>query len=316
MTEPDPAADRSPLVHIGYHKTATTWLQQSVFCRADHGFITPMQRKRIQELMVLADPLAFDAAAVRAEYDAALAATGPGEGLVPVVSEERLSGNIHSGGYDDKEIADRLRRVFPDARILIGIREQRSMILSCYKQYVVEGGPCSLKRYVNPPVRGRVKVPMFNDRHFRFDRLIGHYRELFGDDRVHVVTFEQCRADPEGFVDDICRFAGATRAGPIITAGRNVSLSGLSAGIKRRLNGPFVRDTLNPNAWVDHRLCNLIILRILQRLDRITPRAIRTWPDTRDRAYIRRWAEGRYAESNRRAAELTGLDLGGLGYDV
>ena len=73
------------------------------------------------------------------------------EGLSPVVSFERFSGNPFSGGYDSKEIADRLVRVFPDARVLVIVREQRSMIVSTYKKYVREGGALPPSKFMRPP---------------------------------------------------------------------------------------------------------------------------------------------------------------------
>ena len=73
------------------------------------------------------------------------------EGLSPVVSFERFSGNPFSGGYDSKEIADRLVQVFPDARVLVVVREQRSMIVSTYKQYVREGGALPPSKFMLPP---------------------------------------------------------------------------------------------------------------------------------------------------------------------
>ena len=54
------------------------------------------------------------------------------EAKVPVISHERLSGYPHSGGHDSKEIAHRLAAVFPNAKVVIVIREQKSMILSNY----------------------------------------------------------------------------------------------------------------------------------------------------------------------------------------
>ena len=61
-----------------------------------------------------------------------------------MVSFPRLSGHPYSGGYDSRMIADRVAEVFPEARILIVIREQRSMIVSTYKQYVNAGGEARL----------------------------------------------------------------------------------------------------------------------------------------------------------------------------
>lgn len=58
----------------------------------------------------------------------------------PVLSAERLSGNPHSGGYDSLQTAKRLHRLFPQAKVLVVVREQTEEILSCYNQYVRAGG--------------------------------------------------------------------------------------------------------------------------------------------------------------------------------
>src|SRR5262245_6185327 len=95
-------------------------------------------------------PLEFDAAAVRATFEPALRKIRD-QGLLPVVSNERLSGHPSSGGYDSKEIADRLAAVFPEGRVLIVIREQHSVIESVYKQYVLAGGPSPFELFVDAP---------------------------------------------------------------------------------------------------------------------------------------------------------------------
>jgi hypothetical protein len=89
--------------------------------------------------LVRARPFDFDAATVRSEFEPMLA-DAEREGLLPIVSFPRLSGHPYSGGYDSRPIADRIAQVFPEARILIVIREQRSTIVSTYKQYVHAGG--------------------------------------------------------------------------------------------------------------------------------------------------------------------------------
>ena len=46
----------------------------------------------------------------------------------PVLSAERLSGNPHSGGYDSLQTAERLHRLFPQAKVLVVVREQTEEI--------------------------------------------------------------------------------------------------------------------------------------------------------------------------------------------
>jgi hypothetical protein len=82
-------------------------------------------------------------------------------------------------------IADRLRALFSDARILICIREQKKVILSCYNQYIKKGGAISISSYLN--VSDRTRVPLFDFRHFMYHRLISYYQQIFGRDRVLVL---------------------------------------------------------------------------------------------------------------------------------
>ena len=50
--------DTPLLIHVGYHKTATTWLQNSVF-RDDHGFSKVMSHAEIFEHVVMPNELDF-----------------------------------------------------------------------------------------------------------------------------------------------------------------------------------------------------------------------------------------------------------------
>ena len=66
-------------------------------------------------------------------------------GLIPIYSNERLSGGPHTGGSDSAEIARRIKICAPSSKIIIIIREQEDMILSSYSQYIRAVGSASLK---------------------------------------------------------------------------------------------------------------------------------------------------------------------------
>src|SRR5215218_14466 len=110
-----------PLLHIGYHKTGTTFLQRRVF--PEPGFSLVAGAKALRPAFVVGDPFGFDPMLVRETFRPAIEKVRERD-LVPVLSAERLSGNPHSGGYDSKQIAERLAATFPEARVLIVIREQ------------------------------------------------------------------------------------------------------------------------------------------------------------------------------------------------
>jgi hypothetical protein len=165
----------SVLSHIGYHKTGTNWLQRRFFSDPETGYRWLGKRPASHPVrsFVRDRPFEFDPPAVRAALDPLLAEAEEA-GLLPVISLERLSGSALSGGYDSREIAERLHLVFPDARILVAVREQRSMLVSTYKGYVQQGGAASLASFLDPPRSRSVRVPLFDARFLEYDRLVSY----------------------------------------------------------------------------------------------------------------------------------------------
>lgn len=298
-----------PLIHIGYPKTGTTWLQTRVFRDGPPGcFRAHPSRRLIKEQFVTVNPFRFDAGEARSSFEAWMAATADA-GRIPVLSHERLTGTIHSGAYDGMPIAERLARAFPEARVLIVIREQREMMLSAWQQYVQEGGACSIKRYLDPPHDAR--VPLFDFRALEYDNLIAFYQKLFGRSGVLVLPFELLRDDSRTFLESLARFSAATGAHFPDSSPVNRSLSGFAVSLLRLLNYAFGRDSLNPSApFSGHGRA----ARALRRLERLAPKRLAEWPNRRTREYVWRVTDGVFGESNRRIEILTGLSLGQYGY--
>lgn len=82
------------LIHPGFHKTGTTYLQEVVFADGEN-FAQPWPRQLIYDHIVDPHEFAFDAEASRAAF-AALRAQVP-SGALPVLSEEGLCGNPFNG---------------------------------------------------------------------------------------------------------------------------------------------------------------------------------------------------------------------------
>lgn len=302
-----------PVIHIGYHKTGTTWLQRRLFNREDLGYRRFRLRQDGTEVTRLHD-FDFDAERCRAQHAAELEACAR-EGLVPVFSQERLSGNPHSGGYDSRTLADRVLAVFPEARVLICIREQRSMILSCYAQYVKVGGACSLRRYLHAPPDQR--RPGFRFEYFAYDRLIAYYQERLGRERVHVTCYEQFRDEPQAWLADVSAFCGGKTPPPETEREvLNRSIGPMGLALLRWLN-PFVHPD-SVNGWSPYALSWLHRpARVLaDGIARITPHAVDEAIRGRWQRRIERDTKGRYEASNGRTAELTGLDLARWRYSL
>lgn len=191
------------LVHVGYHKTATTWLQRSVFVPA-LGWHPLLDHREVAAQLVHPHGLTFDAAAARALIADRLAAVPAGR--APVISSEILSGNPFFGGRESDVLADRLAACLPGARILVTIRNQMKLLPSLYMQYLRRGGTMPAGAFFagtdEPGYFG------FSPEHFDFDRLVARYQALFGPEAVLVVAQEEVARDPAAVAARLARFAG------------------------------------------------------------------------------------------------------------
>ena len=224
---------KRPLLHVGYHKTGTTWLQNRFFI-PEYGYGKILDHDAVSALIVDAHESARDAERLVAAAAGAARRWSPD--TVPVVSSEILCGNPFHGGAGGAENARLLAAAFPDARILITIREQKRMLTSVYMQYLSRGGTLPPEGFFaeeNAP-----GYPRFRAEHFRYDWLIGLYRDLFGAGNVLVLTQEEMARDLAGFLAKLSAFAEAPRQDgfPASAARSGASHPEAAAPLLRRIN--------------------------------------------------------------------------------
>jgi len=303
----------SPIFHIGYHKTATTFLQRALF-ETSPRFHRVVQRDIFWRL-IYPHALEFDVESAR-QFVADNVAMATANDSLAVFSNERLSGGHHTGGHDSLELAQRIRACSPNARILLFVREQKSLLQSLYAQYVKGMGCASLAEYCNPSYTRHTKE-LFNPVTLEFDRLVSEYMKRF--DQVLVLPVEWLKENPDEVLCRILDFFGlpeSRRAGLTLKSRRprNVSRPATVRRIDRILhplrsrNIPHVGSTYyNPVGRAFAGLTSRAVsLLPLQPLDR--------YFHGKERAYIEEFIGDRYSDSNRRLSKLIGMDLSTFGY--
>ena len=192
-----------PLIHIGYHKTGTTWLQRVLF-QPENGYQQIIDHGEVFRLLIVPSNFRFDANITEEFIEKRInELEGP---RIPVVSSELLSGNPFYGGRESDLYARRLREVAPEALILISIREQNSMMKSIYMQYLSRGGTMTPTQFFSE--EQVIGYFFFSTNHLEFHHLLMLYHDLFGPDNVLVITQEQLATDSELVALTIAEFCG------------------------------------------------------------------------------------------------------------
>lgn len=234
------------LVHVGYHKTATTWLQGTVF-QPENGFRQVMSHDEIFDQIITPHGLIFDPEPPRRSLQERR--QGEVQGVVDVISLEALSGNPITGGRESDDYARRLADIVPGARILITIREQIRIIASVYMQYLVRAGTAPPGAFFDGAGTGGYFG--FDPVHFEYHRLVGLYQSLFGPENVCVLPLELIASDQAAAVNHLAEFSGnRLLADWTARPARGVSYPETAAPLLRRANY-FRRGPMNPNPIVN-----------------------------------------------------------------
>lgn len=119
---------------------------------------------------------------------------------VNLVSDETFSNDyLWFNNASRFEVAERLFRLFPQARILLFTRELGSFKQSMYKEYVIWGGSLGFDKWES-------WCKLSNPSIFDFDKYIKYLRFLFDD--VLVIDFKDLQQDSEEVVGRVCGFIG------------------------------------------------------------------------------------------------------------
>ena len=294
------------VIHVGYPKTASTWLQRHLFANPRTAFAVPWGQPAACAVdhFVLANDYVFEANSVREALRTQITATLKAS-RVPVLSEETLIGDPCRQKYWGFSTMRRIRSVFPMAKILLCIREQVSLAYSAYCEHLRGGGTDSLERFVGtgrlPPGVG----PNLRFDYLQYDLVISDLLELFGPSQVLVLPVELLRLEPRDFVNRLCEFAG-TRPVQLDSLARvHASVGGRTVPLHRWLN-----------RWVPPGVPRRLVQKLVNLHSRLTPLGAHSVSASREKRKLAEHLGSYFEESNRRSAELTGVDLRSLGYRV
>jgi len=253
-------------IHIGLPKTASTYLQRRFFPRLeDICFVSRpyTQENEAFNRLQYADASLYDEAMLEAEIDE-LNRRAEGARAI-LLSDEHFAGSVNGGFQNRGQAAERLKRVMPEAEIIVFLRGQEDFICSLYAQKV-KGGMFSGhldERFLDAPGSGfslddwfagnrgwNSKKRFIDDRWMynvetlRYSRLIEFYDALFA--RVHVFLYEDFKLEQAASLERLasimgCRLPDVSRAESLEAVNRQIRDDRLRQQLARhRLSGASI----------------------------------------------------------------------------
>jgi hypothetical protein len=296
--------NKPPIIHIGYHKTGTSYLQRNIFERFDDVF-NRISQSKIRNTLILPSPLRYS--------EKAFTELISGSDKRIVVSNEFLSSGIHADDYRSKTNADRLKSAIPNAKIIIGIREQVSILKSAYNQYLRAKGSYSIKEYLVRPLTGS-----FNFSHLQYHFLINYYIDLYGKENVFVLPYELLKKDPKAYVDGILKFIDEeyliNNINFSLNEKINPSLKPCVLNLKKYFN-PFILKRFSNIGGTLHSNFLNIVFRFFKKILTVLPtNRIDNKIKNKIHKEILKQTEGFYEQSNNELNKLTDFNLKEFGY--
>ena len=298
------------VIHIGYHKTGSTLLQDRLFV-GSQGCWSPWPQAFYHQHLLLDRPDRGWASRVRAAFAPGIEDART-RALVPVLTCEALSGDIwrsgQSNGYANFHVADLLAAALPGARIAVVHREQVSMLVSLYKHSLRANWAYSVSAFLDQQPLEAGMPPVVNFGYLEYSWLLEHYMKLVGREKVLALPFEMVR-DNAVWAAHWGAFLGLPVHAGLFALRENPGYSTSTVRVKRLLNF-----ALPATALPMESRAGKIVNNVSYHVDAHTPPSIRRATDRRLHDQVRRAVGSRFAEDNGRLQALMEEDWSPFGY--
>lgn len=290
------------IVHIGFPKTATTFLQWNVFPNLKGVHYVPYSKcSELFRPIIYSDPLDYSIDKLIAQLDQTSGNT--------LYSFEPLVGSpFYFKGIGRSNIPYTLKEMGFN-KVIITIRDQIKAIDSYYRQYVVQGGTLNFKNWLDIDNKRPLPQKYFQMGYLEYQKLVNLYAEVFGKQNVLLLTQELLKKDASVFIEKIGKFTNSSYQSSGNKRKANESLSNLSITLLRFINH-FTFSSVRPFHLISKRISNRPIWKIFAVI--LDPYFIRFF--SKKRSFVNKHQlEERlldfYKESNMKLEDEWGIDL-------
>jgi hypothetical protein len=308
------------ILHIGYHKTGTTFLQDKIFSNLSkqeviflgQPFFNKNFKNFFQNLKDI-NELSFDNEFFKNSFIKLLDENYPDyKDKMIIVSLESLHSGFDWFGREVVYMSKKIQSVFPKAKIIIGMRTQATYVEAIYKEFIIHGGKISFQYFL---YKSQYFKFILKDKLF-YEKVVKLYYKLYSKEQVFVYLQEQMKEDSSLLVNNILDFMEYKDKREFDYSPHYEGLSKISTELIRYINILLVVDTNesiyirgNSDLWtfkykLRRRLISL--LRHINKLLKLKGKYI----GLEDENYI----NNIYKASNKEFSELLSIDLKKYGF--
>jgi len=179
------------ILHVGMHKTGTTFFQWNVFHYLDINYLWHVFYKSWSKDLL--DPSKkVDIEKIKENFSKIL-----NKDKINLITEENIYTYQFSKEDDRFIILDRIKQVFPEAKIIFGTRKRDENLISWYVEYVAVGGILDFQGFL--------------DKHMNLEKLnyepyIKKLKDYYGEKNVFVYSLEELKKNQGQVVKKMCEF--------------------------------------------------------------------------------------------------------------
>lgn len=195
-----------PFIHLGLHKTASTYLQKVFFpLHAEEcGYIQLReQAKSFLRYILYTNDFEFDPCTALHILKTEIGDLDSTRKMT--ISDEQFCGSPWDNAKDRQRYFDRLNGIFPEAKYIVVFRNHYEMIESLYLQYIKTGGSATLRQFLSHKSH---PLEFSNGAYLNYDAYIEYIVARSGKENLLLLLYEDMIAKKREFLEDLAQYIG------------------------------------------------------------------------------------------------------------
>lgn len=193
-------------IHLGLHKTATTFFQKSFYPSHPEFNYKHLRDKAVlaefNQYLLRENELSYDINKAKTLFFKNIDTNDVISGIL-TLCEEQYSGFPLQNAYNRKIIFDRLHAFFPNANYILVLRNQKEFIKSMYAEYLKKGGTANLQNFLT---RNDSQISFAKGSYLQYGAYYSYIKNNIPTNKIKILYFEDLKNQPTLFYKNLLEF--------------------------------------------------------------------------------------------------------------